>query len=545
MSKSAGSVTFRLAEALRRPAPLLVLAISLGLTGLSALVLARASAARDEALFQNEAQEATTQMLDRLDVYKAALRGAASLFSSDVRIPPAQFAAFVRRQNVGDLYPGLLGMGWAAQGQDVDSAYLEPRGLGSLVALGPQLAGVRRGALAGGRERAGAQITPRVPFGDVAGSEASGFLLYLPAYRGGRFPPVTAADRRQLFGFIYAPIMAERFFGNAFGRNRNLRVRVFDGATTDPSALYYASPSAPQHAPRFRRVDTIFVTGRTWTEVVESTPAFEAHLSSSALPYTLISGLIATALLFVLALRLSRAAQAAETANRAKSAFLATMSHELRTPLNAIVGYSDLLDMGVPEPIGEKAREQVARIQAGARQLLDLIDVVLQFARMETQIEPARLDTVDVDEVIRPVLQEAAAVAARKGLRIVYGRNGAGGGLVRTDPRKLRQICGNLVGNALKFTSSGEIRVETARQSQDLLVPVIDTGVGIAPEHRDLVFTAFWQADPGHTRTAGGAGLGLAVSRNLARLLGGDLTCESAPGQGSIFTLRIPAERSS
>ena len=236
---------------------------------------------------------------------------------------------------------------------------------------------------------------------------------------------------------------------------------------------------------------------------------------------------------------LVRARKGAEAASQAKSDFMATISHELRTPLNAILGYTDLLSMGIPEAIGDRAREQVGRVGSSARHLQQLIDELLTFTRIQAgreEVEPARVELAGVVDEVRAVIEP---LAAQKSLRFVVDTGGAPES-VETDPRKLRQILLNLLGNAVKFTHEGEVRLSVSPDGDGLAFAVRDTGIGISPEHVEQLFEPFWQADQSRTRAWGGTGLGLAISRRLAGLLGGEVTVESEPGRGSTFTLRLP-----
>jgi PAS domain S-box-containing protein len=236
---------------------------------------------------------------------------------------------------------------------------------------------------------------------------------------------------------------------------------------------------------------------------------------------------------------LAQRTREAEAANQAKSSFLATMSHELRTPLNAMIGYTDLMQMGVPEPIPDTAREQVRRVGLSARHLLQLIEEILTFSRLEAGREEVQTEPVDLDGLLSEVSAIAEPLAHDKGLRFGVRRAGGADG-VETDPRKLRQILINLVGNAVKFTEAGSVELEVRGADGVVEFGVRDTGVGIAPRHLESIFEPFTQVETERARRAHGTGLGLSVSRRLARLLGGDLSVESTPGEGSAFTLRLP-----
>jgi signal transduction histidine kinase len=235
------------------------------------------------------------------------------------------------------------------------------------------------------------------------------------------------------------------------------------------------------------------------------------------------------------------ARRVAEQANRAKSEFLAVMSHELRTPLNAIAGYAELMELGVQGPVSMDQREALERIQRSQRHLLGLINQVLNYARLETGNVRYTLVDVSADAMLRAAEALVFPQMQAKGLRYSYA--GCDPMItVRADSEKLQQILLNLLGNALKFTDhSGEITVSAECTDDTVVVRVRDTGVGIPNEKLALIFDPFVQVDSRYTRTRDGIGLGLAISRDLARGMQGDLTVQSVVGVGSTFTLTLPA----
>jgi signal transduction histidine kinase len=246
------------------------------------------------------------------------------------------------------------------------------------------------------------------------------------------------------------------------------------------------------------------------------------------------------ALRIALAIDNSRLYRDALVADRAKADFLAVMSHELRTPLTAIVGYTDLLSSGISGPLTAKQKEQLERISTSSNHLRALIDDVLTFSRLELGREDVRSAPSDLGMLVREVAAIAEPLVKGKGLDLLVAVPNQPTPL-ETDPKMLRQILLNLVSNAVKFTDHGEIELTARSEDGQMILQVRDTGIGIAAAHLDKIFEPFWQAEQGPTRAAGGAGLGLSVSRRLARLLGGDLIVESETGKGSVFTTRLPA----
>jgi len=236
------------------------------------------------------------------------------------------------------------------------------------------------------------------------------------------------------------------------------------------------------------------------------------------------------------------ARKAAEAANRSKSEFLAVMSHELRTPLNAIGGYAELIDLGVRGPVTEEQRADLARIQQSQKHLLGLINQVLNYTRIETGSLLYEVTLVPVREAVAEA--EALVMPQVRAKRLAYTLDDCDPTLVvRADREKLQQILLNLLSNAIKFTPpGGRIAVACGRRAADrVIVTVADTGVGIEPDKLDVIFEPFVQVDAKLTRRQEGVGLGLAISRDLARGMKGDLTVDSAPGAGSTFTVVLPS----
>ena len=229
----------------------------------------------------------------------------------------------------------------------------------------------------------------------------------------------------------------------------------------------------------------------------------------------------------------------AQQASRAKSDFLAVMSHELRTPLNAILGFSDLMLLGVPEPLPVGTIRQVDRIRAAAQHLLEVIEEILTFSRLEIDKEGVRAEPLDLREVVSAAASIAEPLARTRGLEFQTALPDEPVEAV-TDAHKVRQVLLNLLGNAVKFTERGMVELSAAEDAGRVRLTVRDTGIGIAPESLERIWEPFQQVEQSMTRTVGGTGLGLTVSRRLARLLGGDVTVQSSPGEGSAFTVWLP-----
>jgi signal transduction histidine kinase len=235
----------------------------------------------------------------------------------------------------------------------------------------------------------------------------------------------------------------------------------------------------------------------------------------------------------------ARLYETALVASRAKSDFLAVMSHELRTPLNAIIGYAELLLMGVPAAIPPQTHGHVQRIRTASRHLLEIVEEILTFSRMEAGREAVVPGPADAVGLVRDTIVLIEPMAREKGLEFVT-RIPNHAIAMETDAGKVRQILLNLLSNAVKFTEQGRVELTLTERDGGIVLVVEDTGIGISTDNIERVFEPFWQVQQSATRQAGGTGLGLSVARRLARLLGGDLTVESAPGEGARFTVTLP-----
>jgi len=239
------------------------------------------------------------------------------------------------------------------------------------------------------------------------------------------------------------------------------------------------------------------------------------------------------------------AKEAAEQANRTKSAFLANMSHELRTPLNAIIGYSEMLQEEAEERGAQDFVPDLQKIHGAGRHLLTLINDILDLSKIESGRMELYLESFEVTPLVRDV-EHTIRPLVEKNKNVLEVRIADEGLAMHADVTRVRQILFNLLSNASKFTEAGRVSLEVTPAEVDgkpfVVFRVADTGIGITPEQQARLFQAFMQADASTSRRFGGTGLGLVISQRLAQMMGGSITVESAAGRGSVFSVRLPRD---
>jgi signal transduction histidine kinase/CheY-like chemotaxis protein len=331
------------------------------------------------------------------------------------------------------------------------------------------------------------------------------------------------------------------------------------GRDMTDSTAYHAAVTAPQgFVPSFSRVDGVhrllgFRSVAGYPLIVVAGFEEDEVLAKSLALRNLYIGIAAVvnAMLLIMALLVSwqarlqeRARHNAERANLSKSEFLATISHEIRTPMNGVLGMLELVEGDEVAPV---QRQRIETARRSAEGLLELLDDILNFSKMEAGKAVADLATCDPAQIANAVVELLRPKAEAKGLALSVHMGPSVPEAVVTDPTRLRQILFNLIGNAIKFTKSGEVRVRAHRgddlRNERFLLEfeVEDTGIGIAPNIEPKLFHHFTQADSSITRNYGGSGLGLAISKRLCELLGGSISVSSTPGKGSVFRFSIAA----
>ncbi|MGE0503526.1 MAG: ATP-binding protein [Rhizobiaceae bacterium] len=342
-----------------------------------------------------------------------------------------------------------------------------------------------------------------------------------------------------LMWFLVMPLLAFFYLGSS----NKTRIIIFAQIAFGLAAFYAAylsENSFPSHIPiqqmvgigvisAFCAATYVFLMASYYSSVVDSQSELLKEIDSHQLTMKMLTD----------------AKEDAERANGAKSDFLAKMSHELRTPLNAVLGYSEiLLEDAELEGRGEQISD-LQKISGAGKHLLAMVNDILDISKIEAGKMELNVEAVDMDKLVNEVEATARPLAAKNTNAFVVERQ-AHLGVVKADATKLRQAIFNLLSNAAKFTQNGQIRLivnrEKRKAGQWITIAVADTGVGISKEQQSNLFANFAQANPSIAAKYGGTGLGLSLSQNLCRLMGGAITVESEPGKGSCFTIHMPAE---
>jgi len=553
-----------------------------------------AAEARANAEFEGDSLQTRRQIQAGLNSYFEVVRAGSVLLSADNEINGAEFRRFVAGLQLRERYPGLEGIGFAqcvsgrglrrllraidldgnrvsvwpaaARAEHCPTLFLEPTDDRNTAALGFDLASEPDLAVAMARAR------------DSGEPEASGklhalgiretgwrgdFVLFIPVYRPGPIDSI-AARRRAFMGFVFSPFDSRQLLQDMIASAPpSIALGVYDGPVPAPERLLSTS-EVPWPGGRYSSSDSVQIGGRHWLVAITSVEE-PATIFPLAARQTLMGGVLLSFMLFLITAaqvrawekaarherELRAAAEAlhesesqAHAANRAKDEFLATLSHELRTPLNVVLGWVSMLRHGSVRE--DRRAEALAIIERNARQQVELIEDLLDVSRIVTGKMRVQVRPLAVPPVIAAVVDSLRPMAESKGVTLTLTSANELPNILG-DADRLHQIGWNLVSNAIKFTPpGGRATVDVARNANQIVLTVRDTGVGIAPEFIPHVFERFRQADSSTTRTHGGVGLGLSIVHHLVELHSGTIAVTSeGRDRGTSVVVTLPVAETS
>ncbi|MCA9107968.1 MAG: CHASE domain-containing protein, partial [Planctomycetales bacterium] len=529
------------------------------------------------------------------------LNGARGVYSASQSVERAEFADYVASRDLATEFPGATGFGViqvvaaedlerflaAERADDAPDFQIQSNGMGDVAMIVQHVYPLEANrpiwgldvscdlARATAIQRAIDTGRPSLssPLQLLHEESHLGYWLCVPLYRNHTVTETVEQRRRENVGVLFAPVDSCLTMQQLRTAPDQLSFRIYDEGEDGNRHLLFepcAHASSPgsraerELAPSFSNSSRIVLGGRTWVIESTSTRLFEDSIDRRGPTFTIISGLLITCLsvgvVWLLSLSraramaiatditrdLEQAKHSAESANRAKSEFLANMSHEIRTPMTAILGYSGmLLDDNSSELSPGEAEHAIRAIRRNGEHLLNVINDILDLSKLEAGKFGSEEIASSLPEILRDIRALMQVRADEKSIDWSIVLETPIPSLVNTDPTRLRQILINLVGNALKFTEAGSVSLIVRAQAMDdrtrLEFDVVDTGVGIHPDHLPSLFEPFQQADTSTSRRFGGSGLGLTISRRFARLLGGDIVVESRLARGTTFRLTIDA----
>jgi len=561
----------------------------------------------DSLRFQRLVERVATRIADITHRYEYGLRGGRGLFAAAGHVTAREWQLYIASHGLESEFPGALGFGVVrrvprvglrrfeesvrADGLPefrVDTAgdapevlpitFIEPLErniyvLGQDIGLRPEARQAAELAMLSGRPA----LTS--PIRNLRDNEQWGFLYFVPCYA--KDAPIETEEQRRaaLECWIYAPIVMDRLLsGIATQVEYQVDFDIFDETSEDARTSFYDRNGAREAATPVQARDdepgrhfvayrTLEIGQRRWRVCVSSLPAFHAG-TQGWLGWIVLEGGALAALLLALFVHwlgsqraraenlveqrtrelrlqnqsLEAALVRADAATKAKSEFLANMSHEIRSPMTAILGFAQLLHD--PHCGPEQRNEYLRTINSNGNHLLSLFDDILDLSKIEACRMAVESRACSPVEIVDDVVERFSQRARTKGIALVVSWPAALPERILTDPARARQVLENLLGNALKFTEQGEVRIESSfeeslGQGSFWICRVQDTGIGMDERQLERVFEPFTQGDGSATRRFGGSGLGLPISRRLTELLGGGLTGEGKPGRGCTFTARF------
>jgi signal transduction histidine kinase len=541
---------------------------------------------RGQERFRLRTEQQMGALVERMANYEQVLKGAAGLFAASDGVSRDQWHDYVAALELDKLLPGIRATGFvllvpkaklaeheAAVRRDGYGQYaVYPQGdreLYAPIVFVEPFAGdnerefghdmytnpIARAAMLRARDSGRPALTGKVLLGEETDrNREPGFLMYLPVYRHGWWVENVAQRREALAGFVYSPFRAADLLRAVFEPASDIDVEVYDSVDLPTNANLLYETSHEDRTSRYWRDIPVNIAGRIWIARFRTSRAYEERSLSQQPMIILGSGIALSLLIFALLYvdashraRLERlvrertrelvqARDEAETANRAKSVFLAAVSHELRTPLNAIIGFSSVLLQDRPSA---EQRKQLSIINHSGLQLSDLIKEILDLTSIEAGQLAMHLESIPLDQLLKEQCDASYGATRDSGLTIRHDPH-PDEVLVRADRGRLQQVLRYLLSNAIKFTDEGGVVVRCMTAGRMARVEVEDTGIGIPPSQVKTLFNPFQRGAAPGAKQRPGTGLGLAISRRLVEAMGGEIGVASEVGRGSLFWFTLP-----
>ncbi|WP_162243737.1 CHASE domain-containing protein [Ramlibacter sp. Leaf400] len=585
--------------------PTFVFLLALLLTAVLLASVTRSISARDKAAFEAEATRTADAIRERIDTTTTLLQGAAGLFAARGEVSREQFRDYVAQLGLRERYPGIQGIGYTARvgpgaageavvrdGDDPPLrvwpagpreeyhaiVFLEPLDERNQAAIGYDMftEPTRRAAMAHARDTGAAAASGKVILvQEIDASKQAGFLIYLPVYRGGAAPRSQEERRRELQGFVYAPLRVGDLLHGVRGNGvREVDLELYDGTAQEPEALMWSTAETSSQPPAHASTRQLDVAGRPWLLVMSSRPAFEALSHWRLVPWLVVVSLAASVLLAWITLVQARARQDAEQAalerranelalhaseerareraqqleelygrqresEQRKDEFLAVLAHELRNPLAPIRNALEILQRAPDPGLAQRSRD-IAQRQL--RHLVRLVDDLLDVSRISRGKIALQWQRVSAGDVLESAVETSRPLFERRRHELVVSPID-GAVEIECDPTRVAQILTNLLNNAAHYTpEGGRIEVEANADGDTVRIAVRDNGLGLSPQQLREVFELFVQVD--RNAKGGGLGIGLSLAARLAELHGGRIEARSdGLGCGAEFILILPRGR--